>query len=389
MIPLCDLTRSYQTLKAEIDAAMQSVAEKGHFILGPNAKAFEQEIADFCGCRYAVGVNSGTDALHLALRALKIGPGDEVITTPFTFVATTEAIGIVGARPVFVDIDPRTFNLDPNQIEDAITPRTKAILPVHLYGQPCSIDAVMEIAERRQLRVVEDCAQSLGAAYHGRQTGTFGDAGCLSFFPSKNLGCFGDGGMLITNDTDVYERAEMLRRHGGRVKYHHEELGLNSRLDELQAAILRVKLPHLHAWNQKRRQHAYHYNHLLQDCPTVVPPAEWTEAGTTVPRSAGETTPDVLQAVYHQYTVQVENRDAVMQRLTEQQVGNAVYYPVPLHLQQVHADLQLGRGSFPHAERAAECCLSLPMFPELTEKQQQTVIAELKQAAAPAARRAG
>jgi dTDP-4-amino-4,6-dideoxygalactose transaminase len=386
MIPLCDVTRQYLDLKTEIDAAMQSVAREGHYILGPNVKALEQEIAASCGCAHAAGVANGTDALHLALRALRIGPGDEVITTPFTFIATTEAIGLVGARPVFVDIDPRTFNIDPNQIEAAVTPRTRAILAVHLYGQPCDMDSIMEIARRRGLLVVEDCAQALGASYRGRKVGTFGAAGCLSFFPSKNLGCFGDGGMVITNDPHVYERVEMLRRHGGRVKYHHEELGLNSRLDELQAAILRVKLPHLEEWNRRRRQRAYGYNQLLTAFPDVIRPAELDSSGVVVPEDDGSSTA-VVRAIYHQYTVQVENREAVMRRLQAEQIGHAVYYPVPLHLQKVHADL--GQGPFPNAERAARRCLSLPMFPELTEEQQRTTTDVLMGSSSPSLRRAG
>jgi dTDP-4-amino-4,6-dideoxygalactose transaminase len=373
MIPLCDLKQQYLSLKAEIDAAMQRVAEDGHYILGPNVKALEQEVATFCGSRYAVGVANGTDALHLALRALDIGPGDEVITTPFTFIATTEAIGIVGATPVFVDIDSLTFNIDPHLIEPAITPRTKAILPVHLYGQPCDMDAIRDIACRRGLYVVEDCAQAIGATYRGRQAGSFGDAGCISFFPSKNLGCFGDGGMVVTNHRELADRVEMLRRHGGRVKYHHEELGLNSRLDELQAVILRVKLPNLARWSELRREHAYTYNQLLAAVPEVTRPHELTAGGTHVPQHLSPREETLVQAVYHQYTIQVQDRDQVARQLTSAGIGNAVYYPVPLHLQKVHAGLGLGRGSFPHAEYAAEHCLSLPMFPELTAAQQHTV----------------
>lgn len=383
MIPLCDLTQQYRSLKPEIDAAMQRVAAEGHYILGPNVKALEQEIAAECGCRFAVGVANGTDALHLALRALNIGPGDEVITTPFTFVATTEAIGIVGARPVFVDIDPRTFNIDPELIAAAITSRTRAILPVHLYGQPCDMGPIMELAEKHGLHVVEDCAQALGAAYRGRSVGSFGTAGCLSFFPSKNLGCFGDGGMVVTNDAQVYERVEMLRRHGGRVKYYHEELGLNSRLDELQAAILRVKLPHLSRWNQLRRERAYRYNELLAGIPGVDLPEELTASGLLAPRSvAAADQGGLVTAVYHQYTVLLDDRDAVRHKLTEAGVGNAIYYPVALHLQRVHASLGWTEGSFPHAERAARCCLSLPMFPELSPDQQQHVAAALRAACA-------
>ena len=378
MIPICDLKQQYQTLKAEMDQAMQQVAADAHFILGPNVKALEREVAEYCQCKYGIGVGNGTDALHLALRALRIGPGDEVITTPFTFVATTEAIGIVGATPVFVDIDAQTFNMDPNQIEAAITPRTKAIMPVHLYGQPCDMDAIMDIARRRGLRVVEDCAQAIGATYKGRRVGSFGDAGCLSFFPSKNLGCFGDGGMVVTGDQEVYERVEMLRRHGGKVKYHHCELGLNSRLDELQAAILRVKLPHLESWCERRRTAAYRYNQMLSVLPGVKLPHELAaHGGAALPLSTTVANRGPVRSVYHQYTVLVHDRDSVSAGLQQAGIGSMVYYPVPLHLQEVHADLGLKLGSFPRAEFAAAHCLSLPMFPELTAGQQDQVVAAM------------
>lgn len=381
MIPLCDLRQQYLSLKSDIDAAMQAVAEAGHYILGPNVQALEREVAAFCGCQHAVGVANGTDALHLALRALDIGPGDEVITTPFTFIATTEAIGQVGATPVFVDIDPLTFNLAPHLIEPAITTRTKAILPVHLYGQPCDMDAILDIARRHGLYVVEDCAQAIGATYRGRQVGSFGDAGCLSFFPSKNLGCYGDGGMVVSNRRDLAERVEVLRRHGGRVKYYHDELGLNSRLDELQAAILRVKLPQLSRWNALRRERAHAYNALLSEVPSIIRPHELTAGGVEVPL----TTPvreaqSLVRAVYHQYTIQTAQRDQLARQLTASGIGNAVYYPVPLHLQTVHASLDYEPGSFPHAERAARQCLSLPMFPELREDQQSLVVRTLQTA---------
>ena len=379
-IPVCDLKVQYQNLKDEIDAAMQRVATCGGFILGPEVKALEQEIASYCGCTYAVGVNSGTDALHLALRALRIGAGDEVITTPFTFVATTEAIGIVGATPVFVDIDPLTFNLDPAAIEAAITPRTKAILPVHLYGQPCAMPAIMAIAKQYGLRVVEDCAQSIGASLDGKVTGTWGDIGCLSFFPSKNLGAFGDGGMLITNDPELAERAEMLRRHGGKVKYHHSELGLNSRLDALQAAILRVKLPHLPAWIEQRRAHAYAYNNAFYDAPGIEPPHERYGDDLLVPTPEESFPTEKLYAVYHQYTILVEDRDAVQARLKEDGIETMIYYPVPLHRQEVHANLGIPPGALPHAEQVAAQCLSLPIFPEMTEEQREQVIAAVSKA---------
>lgn len=382
MVPLCDLQIQYRQLQTEIDEAMRAVASAGHYILGPQVKAFEQELAAFCGCRFAAGVANGTDALHLALRALRIGPGDEVITTPFTFVATTEAIGLVGATPVFVDICPATFNLDVQQVAEAITPRTKALLPVHLYGQPCEMQDLLSLAREHRLYIIEDAAQALGARYRGKAAGTIGDIGCYSFFPSKNLGCFGDGGMVVTNDPELFERVEMLRRHGGKVKYHHEELGLNSRLDELQAAILRIKLPHLATWNRARRQHALRYNQWLADVPNVGLPAERTERGAEVFASQGLRQNPLLESVYHQYTIRVRDREAVMQQLSAREIGHAIYYPVPLHLQRVHAGLRQGPGSFPHAERAARECLSLPMFPELSTRQQADVVDTLRSVAA-------
>jgi dTDP-4-amino-4,6-dideoxygalactose transaminase len=389
MIPICDLQQQYQALKPELDEAMQRVASSAQYVLGPNVRGLEQELADFCQCRHAAGVASGTDALHLALRALRIGPGDEVITTPFTFVATTEAIGIVGARPVFVDIDPDTFNIDPAKIEAAITPRTRALLPVHLYGQPCEMDAIMSIARKHHLYVVEDCAQAIGATYRGKKVGSLGDAGCLSFFPSKNLGCFGDGGMVVSNNGDVHERVEMLRRHGGKVKYHHAEQGLNSRLDELQAAVLRVKLKWLEHWTDQRRQHAYRYNELLSRTVGVALPREFGASGTVPPMHRTSGTNGLLRHVYHQYTVLVESRDKVLRQLQAAGIGSMVYYPVPLHLQEVHADLGHRPGDFPHAEYAANHCLSLPMFPELTGQQQEQVAAAIAVAAMPAAPDAG
>lgn len=364
MIPMVDLKLQYQKYKPEIDAAMQEAAASAAYILGPHVKALEKEIAPYCDCEFGVGVGNGTDALHLALRALRLGPGDEVITTPFTFVATTEAIGMVGATPVFADIVPHTYNIDPASIEAAITPRTRAILPVHLYGQPCDMAPIMKIAEKYNLAVVEDCAQSIGATYRGKKVGSFGKAGCLSFFPSKNLGCFGDGGMAVSSDAEVAGRIEMLRRHGGKVKYHHSELGLNSRLDELQAAILRVKFRHLEKWSEARRRIAYGYNELLSEVVGVSTPCEI----------------DGVRSVYHQYTVRVRNREEVQKKLADAGVQTMIYYPVPLHLQEVHASLGYDRGAFPHTEKAADTCLSLPIFPEMTEDQQVQVVEALKSA---------
>jgi dTDP-4-amino-4,6-dideoxygalactose transaminase len=385
-IPLCDLKQQYVALKNEIDAAMQDVAAGGKHILGPNVAAIEREVADYCQCKYGVGVNSGTDALYLALRALDIGPGDEVITTPFTFIATTEAICLAGAKPVFVDIDPHTFNLDAGLIDHAITSRTKAILPVHLYGQPCDMDPIAKLADDHGLAIIEDCAQAIGAIYKGRKVGSFGSAGCLSFFPSKNLGCLGDGGMVVTNDHSVYERVEMLRRHGGKVKYHHTELGLNSRLDELQAAVLRVKLRHLDAWNRLRRERAYRYNKHLESFPDVQRPAEISSRGTITPTAIRESS-DLAEPVYHQYTVLVDDRADIHAALARADIGCAVYYPVPLHLQQVYAGLGYRAGELPNAESAANKCLSLPMFPELSDNQQVAVARALVSALDSAAQR--
>ncbi len=376
-IPLCDLKQQYLQIKEEIDAAMLEVAASGHFILGAQVKAFEQEMADYCGCQYAIGVGSGTDALHLALRALEIGPGDEVITTPFTFIATTEAIGLIGAKPVFVDIDPDTYNIDPRQIESAISSRTKAILPVHLYGQPCDMDAIMEIANQHGIPVVEDCAQAIGASYRGKKVGTFGIAGCFSFFPSKNLGCYGDGGMVATNDQALAARVETLRRHGGKVKYHHDELGLNSRLDEIQAAILRVKLGHLDQWNAQRRAIASKYNEFLAKTEGLTLPRELGQNGLIFSSASDPQTNRRLFAVYHQYTVQVADRDELMAAIRAKEIQCFPYYPIPLHLQEVYAELGYTEGDFPCAERASLHCLSLPMFPELTLEQQRRVAHEL------------
>src|SRR5690554_750531 len=313
-IPILDLGPEIEQLWDELSAAFQRVMRSGQFIGGPEVQAFEREVADYLGVKHAVGVNSGTDALVIGLRALGVGAGDEVITTPFSFFATAESISNVGATPVFVDVDERTFNIDPGLIEAAITPRTKAILPVHLYGRPAEMDAILAVAERHGLKVIEDCAQSFGARYRGtRQTGTMGHVGAYSFFPSKNLGAFGDGGLVATDDDHIAEQARMLRAHGSKRKYHNEVLGYNSRLDALQAAFLRVKLPHVDAWNEGRRATARRYGELLADVPGVV-------------------TPEIVDGhVFHQYTVRLlgNDRDQVQKRLSDAGIGTMVYYPVP------------------------------------------------------------
>jgi len=360
-IPVLDLQAQYQAIGQEIDAAIQDVLDSGHFILGPNVKALEQEVAQFCGCAYGMGLASGTDALRLTLDALEIGPGDEVITTPFTFIATANTISRAGATPVFVDIDPQTFNLNPIQVERAITERTRAILPVHLFGQVADMDLLMELAVRYNLPVIEDSAQAIGATFQGKPACSFGIAGCLSFYPTKNLGAYGDGGMVVTSDPELADQIDILRRHGGRVKYYHQRLGYNSRLDEIQAAILRVKLRHLPAWNEARRQVADLYDNLLAGIP-VTPPYAAPER----------------QHVYHQYTIRAPKRDGLRAFLKDQGIGTMIYYPLALHRQEVYAGLGLGEGSLPEAERAAQEVLSLPIYPELGEAQVERVVAAIR-----------
>ena len=363
MIPILDSKRQYAQIGKEIEKEVLEVLASGSYILGKHNKELQTEFANYVGTKYSVGLNSGTDALHLALRALNIGRGDEVITTAFTFVATASAIGLAGATPVFVDINPDTFNIDPDKIEAAITPKTKAIIPVHLYGQPAEMDKIMEIAKRHNLRVIEDCCQAIGAEYKGQKVGSFGDFGCFSFYPTKNLGGMGDGGMLTCNDETLYNRIIALRNHGGAIRYYHDELGVNSRLDEIQAAIIRVKLNYINEWNTKRRKNAYRYNELFAKYPEIETPSEI----------------DNSYCVYHQYTIKIENRDEVHKLLLENGVGAMIYYPVPLHLQKVHEYLGVGKGSLPITEDNTEIVISLPMFPELTDEEQVTVATTLKE----------
>jgi UDP-2-acetamido-2-deoxy-ribo-hexuluronate aminotransferase len=349
-LQMVDVLGQFARIKADVDAAIQRVLESGQFIQGKEVGEFERWCAGYLGSAEAVACASGTDALQIALMALGIGAGDEVITTPFTFVATAEVIGLLGAKPVYVDIEPRTFNIDPTLIERAITPRTKAIIPVHLYGQPAEMDAIMDIARKRGLRVIEDCAQAMGASYKGKKVCTFGDVGCISFFPSKNLGAFGDGGMVVSNDKELAASMRIIAAHGSRVRYYHEVLGVNSRLDTVQAAILGVKSKYLDQWNAARRKAAAGYTSLLQGTPVVTP--------YVFP---------YVEHIFHQYTLRVPRRDELDAYLKEKGIPHAVYYPVPLHLQQAFAMAGNKRGDFPVTERACTEVLSLPMHTELTE----------------------
>lgn len=356
MIPMVDLKTQYAGLKDEIDRAVLGVLESCAFILGPNVQAFEAESAAYLGVKHAIGCASGTDALHLALRAAGIGEGDEVITSAFTFIATAEAIRYVGATPVFVDIDPKSFNLDPAAVEAAITARTKAVMPVHLFGQPADLPRLAALCEARGLLLIEDCAQSFGATVNGKQTGAFGLASGFSFFPSKNLGAYGDGGLVTTDSDDIAAKVKALRNHGSEVRYYHDMLGYNSRLDEIQAAILRVKLRHIEAFNAGRRRAAHLYSQLMADLPVTTP----HEDGIGV-------------HVYHQYTLLSDQRDAIMSALQREGIACAIYYPVPLHQQKVFAADCAGL-SLPVTEQVAARCLSLPIYPELQDAAIHTVV---------------
>jgi dTDP-4-amino-4,6-dideoxygalactose transaminase len=360
MIPMVDLKIQYKQLKEEIDRGILDVLDKTQFILGPNVTSFENEAAAYLGVGHAVTVASGTDALHLALAAAGIGPGDEVITTPFTFIATAEAIHYVGATPVFVDINPKTFNIDPAAIEAAITPKSRAILPVHLFGQPVDMAPIEAVCKKHRLSIIEDCAQSFGAAIDGRMTGNIGSMGCFSFFPSKNLGCYGDGGMITTNSSELADKLRILRNHGSHVRYHHKVIGYNSRLDEIQAVVLRAKLKRIEEYNSGRRQVAHMYSSLLKESP-VTPPYEDGKGNH----------------VYHQYTILTDNRDKIMEALSSAGISSAVYYPIPLHRQEVFVNAYRNI-SLPVAEEIAQRCLSLPIFPEMTDAQVKEVVEVIK-----------
>jgi dTDP-4-amino-4,6-dideoxygalactose transaminase len=364
MIYINDTRAQYESLKAELLRVTEEVMERSYFILGENVAAFEREFAEYCGVKHVVGVGNGTDAIHLACRALGIGPGDEVLTSTHTATFTALGISMTGATPTFADIDPETGNLDPSLIEQAITPRTKAIMPVHLYGQSAHMDPIMDLARSREIPVIEDAAQAHGATYKGRRVGQIGALACFSFYPTKNLGAYGDGGAVATDDDELAATLRELRNGGQRERYEHVRLGVCSRLDELQAAILRVKLPHLDAWNRARRENANRYDRLIGEAGLPVRPLQLQSYG---------------ESAMHLYIIRVgrEDRDPLIAHLKIEGVAAMIHYPVPVHLQGAYADLGLGPGSYPEAEKFAQEIITLPMYPELTDAQAKRVIAAL------------
>ena len=362
MIPFIDLKTQYRSIKPEIDAAVAAVLDSGQFVLGPEVNALENEFAGFCGTRHGIAINSGTSALQLALLAAGVGEGDEVITVPFTFVATVAAIGYVGARAVFVDVGADTLNIDVQQIERAITSRTKAIMPVHLYGQPADMDPILAIARKHGVTVIEDAAQAHGAEYNGRKAGSLGEIGCFSFYPAKNMGAFGEGGMVTTNDTDLTNTVRSLRDWGQQGRHNHVLKGFNFRMDEIQGAILRVKLRHLEEWNESRRRIAARYDSLL------------CGAGVRTPTTAADVT-----HVHHLYPILSRNRDALQRDLLDKGIQTGLHYPVPVHLQPAYSDLGYSPGDFPQSELAASEVLSLPLYPELTDESVTVVAAAVRE----------
>jgi dTDP-4-amino-4,6-dideoxygalactose transaminase len=363
-VPFLDLKSHHAPMLNEINGAIRDVIESNAFAGGPFVERFEEDFADYCNSSYAIGLGSGTEALWLTLLALGVGPGDDVITVPNTFMATAEAITYCGARPVFVDVDEHTYTLDPGALQNAVTARTKAIIPVHLFGQPADMDSILQFARHRGLFVIEDACQAHGAKYKGRRTGTLGDAACFSFYPGKNLGAFGEAGAVVTDNTELQEKIRILRDHGQVRKYHHTMVGWNCRMDGIQAAVLRVKLRYLEKGNQLRRSHAAHYDQALGDLEEVVTPAHAAD----------------VQHVYHVYAIRVQERDEVIRLLDQKGIGSGVHYPIPVHLQEAYGSLGYARGDFPIAERCAGEFISLPMFPELTSAQLEIVIQGVKEA---------
>lgn len=360
-LPLLDLKKQYQSLEGEIVPAVNAVIAGGQYIMGENVREFERAVAEYLGVKHAIAVANGTDALSIIFRALGIGPGDEVITTPFTFFATAETISSCGATPVFVDIHGDSMNIDAGQVEAAITPRTKAIEPVHIFGQPCNMDRLRELAEKHNLFLVEDACQAIGSEYAGRRIGGLGDAAAFSFFPTKNLGCYGDGGLITTDDDQLAETMGLIRVHGSPKKYYHSIVGQNSRLDEVQAAVLRIKLPHLDKWNEGRRELAGRYNQAFADLPL------------TLPREVSG------KHVYHLYVLRSDRREAICAYLKEKGIATGRYYPLPLHLQEVYQSLGYKVGSLPRAEAACQEAFALPLYPELSRQNQDYVIQTVRE----------
>jgi len=356
-VPYLDLPAQMRAIRKEVDAAIARTLENCSFCLGPDVARFEEDFAKYIGAKYCIGFNSGTSALHVAMLLLNVGAGDEIITTPFTFVATSWAISYVGAKPVYVDIDEATFNLDPKLVEKAITPRTKAIMPVHLCGHPADLDSLLSTCRKHKLPLVEDAAQAHGAEYRGKIVGTFGEMSCFSFYPGKNLGAYGEGGGLVTNNSDYAARAKALRDHGSTKRYYHDEVGYNYRMEGIQGAVLGVKMKYLEKWTQERRRVAHRYEQLLADTPLQLP------------REA-----DYAESAWHLYVVRHPRRDDLKKHLEANGVGCGLHYPVPLHLQKCYAHLGYKEGDFPVAEKAARECLSLPIYPEMTEEQIQRVV---------------
>ncbi len=361
-VPLLDLKRQYASIKTEIDEAVARVVTHSQFILGPEVKTFEESVASYCKTKFAIGVASGTDALLISLRACGVGPGDEVIIPTFSFFATAGVVHNLGAKSVFVDINPETYNLEPDLIQERTTKKTKVIMPVHLFGQTCDMDPILDLAKKYNLKVVEDAAQALGAEYKNKKTGSLGDLGCFSFFPSKNLGGMGDGGMVVTSNPELAEKVKLLRTHGAKQKYYHDIVGYNSRLDTLQAAVLNIKLKYLDNWSKKRRENAQAYNQRLKGLEITLPKAESSNFH-----------------IYNQYTIAVKNRDGLKDFLKQKGIGCEIYYPVPLHLQKCFAYLDYKNGSCPVAEKKAWEVISIPVFPELTEQEQNYVISAIRQ----------
>jgi dTDP-4-amino-4,6-dideoxygalactose transaminase len=380
-VPLLDLKPQYQSLKKELDEALLRIAESQYFILGPEVEKMEKELSGYLDCKHAYGVSSGTDALLLALMALDVKPGDEVIVPTYSFFATAGVVSRLNAVPVFTDIDPATFNINPKEIEKKVTRKTKAIIPVHLYGQSCEMTEVMRMAAKYNLKVVEDAAQAIGSQYKdGRSTGAIGTVGCFSFFPSKNLGCFGDGGLITTNDDELAEKIRILRVHGAEPKYYHKIIGGNFRLDALQAAVIRIKLPHLDSWSNKRRMNAETYTSLFTDAGLSEGTGELTFTGKNkvlLPKPVYKSSGLRNYHIYNQYIIRVEYRNELRKFLGENKIGTEIYYPVPFHLQECFSGLGYQKGDFPAAEEAADTSLALPIYPELSSEQVKYVVEKI------------